>query len=251
MRVNTAKQKMLQGKPAYGFGLGLGSPLVAETLANSGIDFIMLDNQHGSWGPDSTIMALMAMASGSAIPMVRVARNDFTMIGRLLDEGALGIVVPMVHTPADAKAAADACRFPPTGTRSWGWASAARYGDDYSDQINEQVFVAIQLESIDAVNNAEAIMATPGIDGCWAGPGDLALSMGIHPGNAANDDRHARALERVVQACRNTGKIPGLATTGPEDAMRRAAQGFQYLTAGGDAGFILAGARAAVKTLGL
>jgi len=251
MRVNTAKQKMLQGKPAYGFGLGLGSPLVAETLANSGIDFIMLDNQHGSWGPDSTIMALMAMANGSAIPMVRVARNDFTMIGRLLDEGALGIVVPMVHTPADAKAAADACRFPPTGTRSWGWASAARYGDDYSDQINEQVFVAIQLESIDAVNNAEAIMATPGIDGCWAGPGDLALSMGIHPGNAANDDRHARALERVVQACRNTGKIPGLATTGPEDAMRRAAQGFQYLTAGGDAGFILAGARAAVKTLGL
>jgi 4-hydroxy-2-oxoheptanedioate aldolase len=250
MRTNTAKQKMIEGQPAFGYGLSLGSPIAAEALAHSGIDFILLDNQHGTFGPDSTIACLMAMASGSAIPMARVARNDYTMIGRLLDEGALGIVVPMVHTAEDAQAAASACRYPPQGMRSWGWGRAARYGDDYPDRINEEFFLAVQLESIQAVENAEAIMATPGVDGCWAGPGDLALSMGIDPRNAPNDDRHARALERIVEACRNTGKIPGLSCNDPEEMARRAAQGFQFLTGGGDLPFILSGAAAGLKTLG-
>lgn len=249
MRANTAKTQMAQGKPAFGYSLGLGSPLAAEALAQSGIDFILLDNQHGSFGPDSTIACLLAMAAGSAVPMARVARNDYTLIGRLLDEGALGIVIPMVHTVEDARAAADACRLPPVGNRSWGWGRAARYGDDYPDRINDEVFVAVQLESIRAVENAEAILSVPGVDGCWAGPADLALSMGIHPGRAGDDDRHAQALERVVQACRNTGKVAGLACGSPEEMVRRAAQGFQFLTGGSDMGFILQGAAAGLATL--
>lgn len=251
MRTNTAKQKMREGKPAFGYSLALGSPLAAEALASTGIDFILLDNQHGSFGPDSTIACFMAMAGGTAIPMARVARNDYTMIGRLLDEGAMGIVVPMVHTVAEARAAADACRYPPVGSRSWGWGRAARYGDDYSEAINDEFFLAVQLESAQAVENAEAILSTPGVDGCWVGPADLALSMGIHPRNAARDDRHARALERVVAACRNTGTIPGLSCSSPEEMVRRAAQGFQFLTGGGDLSFMLHGAAAGLRTLGL
>src|SRR4051812_20690750 len=87
MRINTAKQKMLQGKPAFGYGLGLGTIVAAEALAHCGIDFLLLDRQHGSWGDDQAIAALVAMHSGTAIPMARVARNDYTLIGRLLDEG--------------------------------------------------------------------------------------------------------------------------------------------------------------------
>ena len=138
-KINTAKQMMLQGKPAFGYSLGLGSPAAAEILSTSGIDFLLLDRQHGSWGDESTIAALIAMSAGTAVPMARVARNDYTLIGRLLDEGMLGIVVPMVHTPEDAKAAADACRFPPIGTRSWGWGRARAHGADYSDWIDEQL----------------------------------------------------------------------------------------------------------------
>ena len=251
MRVNTAKQKMLQGKPAFGFSLGLGSPLVAEALSRTGIDFLQIDNQHGSYGPDSTLAALIAMEGGTATPIARVARNDYTMIGRLLDEGMLGIVVPMVHTVEDAKAAAAACRFPPVGTRSWGWSHASIYGNDYPDWINDQIFLAVQIESAQAVENAEAIMAVPGVDGCWLGPSDLALSMGIHPRNRANDERHQRAVERVLQACRNTGKAPGYAADGPEEAVRLAQRGWQYLTSGSDSGFLLGGAQAGLKTLGL
>lgn len=249
MKQNTAKAQMLTGRPAYGVGLALGSPLAAELLAQTGLDFILLDRQHGSWGEDSTIAGLAAMRSGPAAPMARVARNDYTLIGRLLDEGVLGIVVPMVHTAAEAKQAADACRFPPTGTRSWGWGRARAYGDDYADWIDEQLFVAVQIESAQAVENAEAIMATPGVDGCWLGPTDLALSLGFHPSELDHRDEHMRALEQVVVACRNTGKIPGIAGRSPQDALQRAQMGFQFITVGSDVGYLLDGAAAAMKEL--
>ena len=252
MRIgNTAKRRMEQGLPAFGYALGLGSPLAAGALAHCGIDFLLLDTQHGSFGPDSTIASLMAMAAGTATPMARVARNDYTLIGRLLDEGALGIIVPLVNTREEAQAVADACLLPPRGRRSYGWGRARVYGSDYPDRINDELFVAVQLESIQAVENAEAILSVPGIDGCWIGPADLALSLGIDPRRAAEDDRHARAIERVVEACRNTGKIAGFASYGPEDALRRAEQGFLFLTAGSDIGFMLGGATAGVRTLGL
>jgi 4-hydroxy-2-oxoheptanedioate aldolase len=251
MLLNAAKRKMLAGQPAYGYSLGLGSPLAAELLARCGIDFLLLETQHGSWGHDSAIAALVAMNGGSASPMARVAKNDYFLIGKLLDQGAMGIVVPMVDTPEQAKQVADACRLPPLGRRSWGVGRARAHGDDYADWIEEQLFVAVQIESSTSVDNAEAIMATPGIDGCWAGPADLALSMGIHPRDAGKDDRHARALERIVKACRDTGKIAGLACPTAEEARKRADQGFQFLTAGGDAGFLLGGARAGLSVLGL
>lgn len=249
MRINTAKQTMQRGEPAFGYQVSLGSPQVAESLAHCGIDFLMLDTQHGSWGPESTILALAAVSGGSAVPMARVAYNNFTMIGRLLDEGILGIIVPMVDTAEQALAAASACRFPPVGTRSWGWGRARAYGDDYPDWINDQLFVSVQIESALAVKNAEAIMAVPGIDGCWVGPADLALSMGFPFKEAPKREEHARAVERVVQACRNTGKIPGFAAISPEAALARVEQGFLFLTAGIDVEILLGGARAGVSTL--
>jgi 4-hydroxy-2-oxoheptanedioate aldolase len=249
LRINTAKQKMLRGEPAFGYALSLGSAVAAEAMARSGIDWLMIDNQHGSWGPDSTIAALIAMEGGSATPMARVARNDYTMIGRLLDEGMLGIVVPMVHTVEDARAAAAACRFPPRGSRSWGWGRASAMGSDYPTWIDDQVFVAVQIESAQAVENAEAIMAVPGVDGCWMGPGDLAFSMGIHPRDQAQHEGHRRAIERVVEACRNAGKIAGFASDTPQQALDRWKQGFQFLTSGGDVGFMLGGAVAGVTAL--
>ncbi len=249
MKINTAKQKMLRGEPAFGWSLGSGSPVVAEVLAHTGIDFVMIDNQHGSWGPDSTIAALMAINAGTATPMARVARNDYTMIGRLLDEGMLGIVVPMVHTREDAQAAADAVRFPPHGQRSWGWGRAARYGPDYGEAVDEQIFLAVQIESAQAVENAEAILSVPGVDGCWIGPSDLSFSLGLHPRVAQTDEQVLRAVDRVLEACNNTGKIAGFAYFSTEDARQRADRGFRFLTAGGDVGFLLSGARNALQIL--
>jgi 4-hydroxy-2-oxoheptanedioate aldolase len=249
MKLNTAKQTMLDGKPAFGFSVALGSPLSVEILSDSGVDFILLDRQHGSWGDDSTIAGLIAMRGGNAIPMARVLKNEFSLIGRLLDEGMMGIIVPMVNTAEDAKAVADACHFPPVGQRSWGWGRARVYGSDYSDEISDQLFVAVQIETAQAVENAEAILATPGVDGCWLGPSDLALSLGIHPSKMDEREEHARALEKVLKACENTGKIPGIAGRSVADGVQRAGLGFQFITAGSDAGFVIAGADEALKTL--
>jgi 4-hydroxy-2-oxoheptanedioate aldolase len=251
VQINQTKKKLLAGQPAFGYELALGSSLVAEALARTGIDFLQIDNQHGDWGPDSTIAALMGIEGGGATPVARVARNDYTMVGRLLDSGVMGLVFPMVHTAEDAKAAADATRFPPTGTRSCGWGRVARNDPDYWDWIDEQVFVAVQIESITAVENAEAILSTPGVDGCWVGPSDLAYSMGIHPKDRNTRDDHARAIERVLEACKNTGTFPGYAAASPEEALSRAKEGFQFLTAGSDAGFLIGGGIAGVKQLGL
>ncbi|MGH2548595.1 MAG: HpcH/HpaI aldolase family protein [Thermomicrobiales bacterium] len=247
--VNEAKKKMLAGEPAFGYSLGYGSPLVAEALAGTGIDFILLDGQHGSFGADSTIASVMAMRAGGAAPMARVTRNDYSMIGRMLDEGVLGIVIPMVDTAADAKAAADACRFPPIGTRSWGWGRAMTYGNDYADWIDEEVFVAVQIESKLAVENAEAILSTPGVDGCWMGPGDLSLSYGFRPGTPEAEEPLNRAIETVLAACRNTGTVPGYAGGSPAQGKQLAERGFRYVTAGSDIGFILSGAADGLKLL--
>jgi 4-hydroxy-2-oxoheptanedioate aldolase len=249
VKLNGAKAKLMAGQPAFGYALELGSPTAAEALATTGVDFILLDTQHGSFGADAIIASLTAVTAGGGIPMARVARNDYTLIGRLLDDGALGIVVPMVETAEQARLAAEACRFPPRGSRSWGWGRAGRYGDDYGEQIDEQVFVAVQIESVTAVEHAEAILATPGVDGCWVGPGDLAVSMGIRPAEADDHRNHQRAVERVLTACRNTGKVPGFAAWSPEEARARADQGFRFLTAGSDLEFMLAGARTGVKRL--
>jgi 4-hydroxy-2-oxoheptanedioate aldolase len=253
VRSNTALQKMRAGKAAFGYALALGSPIAAEALAATGPDFILLDGQHGSFGMagESVSHTLMGIAATSAVPMARVARNDFTLLGKLLDEGALGIVVPMVHTAEDAKSAAGACRFPPHGKRSWGWSRAGAYSIDYPDWIDDQLFLAVQIESAQAVDNAEAILATTGIDGCWVGPADLALSMGIHPRNMFQEERHARMLERILTACHNTGKIAGFACGSPEQAVSFAEGGWQFLTAGSDAGFMLEGARRGIRTMGL
>ena len=115
--------------------------------------------------------------------------------------------------------------------------------------MDDEIFVAVQIESIQAVDQAEAIMSVPGIDGCWIGPADLALSMGIHPDHKYENDDHARALERVLVACRNTGKAAGIASVSVEEALQRAQEGFRFLTAGSDLSFLLDGAVAGVKEL--
>src|SRR5437762_12100620 len=109
--VNTAKRKMLAGDPAIGVGIGLGSPLAAELLSRAGFDWVLVDNQHGPWDDDSTAIAFRYICFGSAMPMARVHQNDFYAIGRLLDRGAMGIVVPLVNSVDEACAAAAAVRY--------------------------------------------------------------------------------------------------------------------------------------------
>jgi len=249
MKLNTTKQKLVRGDAAFGYSAKLASSFACELLSRSGVDFVQIDGQHSAWGSDSIISGIVAVCAGPATPFARVLGNNFSMIGQLLDAGVLGIVVPMVDTVEEARAAASACRYPPVGERSFGWGRAFAYGDDYPDWSNDQLFVAVQIESAQAVENAEQILAVPGVDGCVVGPQDLALSLGFHPREIPKRDEHARALERVVQACRNTGKIPGIDIGAPDTAAQRVAQGFRCIVMGNDARFVTSGAIAGLKNV--
>ena len=137
MTVNKAKQRMLEGKPAIGGEVALGSPLSAELISPLGFDFVLVDTQHGVWADESAMLAFRAIGLGTAVPMARVRRNNFGLIGRLLDMGCMGIVVPMVNNAEEAEAAVFATRYPPRGGRSIGNFGTGFLGDDYDVEIVE------------------------------------------------------------------------------------------------------------------
>ena len=250
MAINKAKDRMLEGEPAFGAEVGLGSALSAELISPMGFDFILVDNQHGAWDDNGSMVAFRSIALGSATPMARVRRNEFGAIGRLLDRGAMGIVVPMVNSVAEAEAAADAVRYPPIGGRSGGAFGTGFLGEGYMRWANDEIFLAVQIETVAAAEVAEEIMSVEGIDGCWVGPGDLSMSMGVDLSDPAGWQAHDDLIVEVFEATKRAGKIPGIWTGSASEALRRAGQGGLFLTAGGDGPWIADGARRTLEELG-
>jgi 4-hydroxy-2-oxoheptanedioate aldolase len=227
MFVNRVKQMMLAGRPALGAVCQLGSPIAAETLALAGSDFVLVDGQHGAWEPASITAALRGIYAAGSVPMARVQKNDFAAIGALLDQGALGIVVPLVNSAGDAQRAVYATRYPPAGGRSLGPFGCWLYGRDYLEWANDQIFLAVQIESKEAVEQVDEILSVEGVDGCWIGPSDLAASMGLDLRQPDDVRRHEQAIFQVLQACKRLGKVPGIAS-GPME--RILAEGYLFVT---------------------
>jgi 4-hydroxy-2-oxoheptanedioate aldolase len=246
MAINKAKQRMLEGKAAIGAEISLGSPLATEFLSQMDFDFFMVDAQHGPWNDDNIMQAIRCISLGNATPMARVEQNDFGAIGRLLDRGALGIIVPMVNSVEEAEAAAFAMRYPPVGGRSGGPFGVGFHGGDYMSWSDDEVFLAVMIESRQAVERCEQIMAVEGVDGCWVGPNDLALSMGTEIGTP----EHTEAIESVIEACRKTGKFPGISLGDTEVASRWIERGMLFVTVGDDGSWMLEGAQAALRAFG-
>jgi 4-hydroxy-2-oxoheptanedioate aldolase len=240
---------MRQGQAALGAGMGLGSILAAETLSQAGYDFLLLDYQHGAWDDQTIMLAIRAVLLGRAVPMVRVQQNDYYTIGRSLDRGAMGIIVPMVNSAEEARAAARAVRYPPVGGRSMGPFATSILGGDYVQRINDEVFLAVQIESQTAAEHAEEILAVEGVDGCWIGPADLGLSMGVDLATPAGRQAHEAAILGVLAACRKTGKIPGIAGN-PATAKYWLDKGFLFVTVAVDAVLLSSGAAENLKSLG-
>ena len=250
MAVNKAKQRMLEGKPAIGAEVGLGSPLSAELISPLGFDYVLVDNQHGAWADQSSMHAFRSISLGTAVPMARVRRNDFGLIGRLLDMGCMGIVVPMVNNAEEAEAAVFATRYPPLGGRSIGPFGTGFLGDDYDDWANDQIFLAVQIETDEGARNAEEIMAVEGIDGCWIGPGDLSRYMGLDLNTSEGREVHTTTIRSIIAACHRTGKIPGISTQSAEVAQRWIDEGCLFVVAGVDTVWVVEKARETLQALG-
>jgi 4-hydroxy-2-oxoheptanedioate aldolase len=181
--------------------------------------------------------------------MARVAWNDPQLIKRLLDGGAMGLVVPMVCSVEEAQAAVKAMKYPPEGIRSAGGGRATVYGADYMQWANDEVAVIVMIEHIEAVKKARDILSVPGVDGCFIGPGDLSWSMGLR-GKLPNAD-HEAAIQEVLKAGKAVGTPVGLHCYSAEAVNTRIEQGFQFLAMASEAAYMRNAIAAAFKTLKL
>jgi 4-hydroxy-2-oxoheptanedioate aldolase len=225
---------------ALGAWVMLREPLIALAASNAGYDYVCLDLQHGAIGHDDLLGMLQVMPIVGATPLVRVPWNEPWLIGRALDAGALGVIVPMVNTAAEAARAATACRYAPRGSRSIGpIAASARYGADYATWADERVLCIVMIETAEAVANLDEILAVPGIDAVYVGPSDLSLTLGLPPAADHTDPRFVDALSTIVAACRRHGVVPGVHASSSLAAGREAA-GFRMITVGFDQGPIVA-----------
>lgn len=233
-----------RGGTALGGWLFLREPLVAEAAALSGYDYVCVDMQHGLASYTDAVAMVQALARTAATPIVRVPWNEPSMIGRVLDAGALGVIIPMVNTAEDAARAVSACRYAPTGTRSIGPIGAmVRHGMGYIGWANERVACLPMIETAEAVANLDEILAVPGIDAIYVGPADLSLTLGLPPLMDNKDRRFQNALVTILEACRRHGVVAGIQASAAL-AETRAAQGFQMITVGYDHMPVVAALRA-------
>lgn len=218
------------------------SSITAEALATIGFDYVGVDMQHGAISYSDAVPMLQAIAGQGAAPIVRVMANDLAIIGKALDAGAVGIVVPLVSSPEEAAKAVAACRYPPLGARSYGpiRASVAFRSRETTDL--EQVVCAVMIETLEGLARVDQIAATAGLDVIYVGPADLALSLGLPPAYELDDERHEEALRSIRLACKQRGIVAGIHCDGGEMAARRLEQGFQMVTLVNDVALVKSGA---------
>jgi len=235
------------GRAASNGWLTLPHVMVAEAMAAQGWDAITLDMHHGFIDHADLIPLIGVIGGAGKAVLVRTPWNDPGAIYRILDAGALGVICPMINTAAEAETLVKAVKYPPLGNRSFGpIRPLIREGTAYVAAANDACLALAQIETRQALANLDAILATPGLDGVYVGPSDLAFDLGHAPHfDTANEDLLA-IFRDVAARARSHGKIAGMHNATPDYARRMADMGFHLVTFGSDIGFVLAGGQAAM-----
>lgn len=244
MRPNTVKQKWREGKAAIGGWLQIGNSYTAEIMAHQGFDWLCIDTQHGAIDFSTALPMLQAISNTPTMPFVRVPWNEPSIIMKYLDAGAYGIIVPMIETKEDAEAAVWAMRYPPAGMRSSGPFRATLYaGTDYQDHANEELLLAVMIETPKALENLDDIAAVTGIDVLYIGPSDLSQALGLGPRYNADNPKHAETVTRIREVCERHGVIPGVHTNGNVLTNRYIKEGFKMVMLTTDSAGMISGAQ--------
>ena len=239
--INSALQQWRNGKASLGIWSNLPDIHLAEMLGRTGADWICFDLQHGLMDYGDLTRLLPAVCGLPVTPLVRVAANQPDQIGKVLDVGAEGVIVPMVSTVEEAQRAVAACYYPPLGQRSCGpMRPAMLEGFNYLETANEQVACVVMIETEEGLRNVDAIAAVDGVDGLFVGPMDLCYGLGLPPGDF-NNSRFREAVESIVAACRKHGRAVGMFGYSPEMARESLASGFHFASAGSDISFFRTG----------
>jgi 4-hydroxy-2-oxoheptanedioate aldolase len=246
---NSLKQAMTEGRLLRGLWLSLGSETVTDIAGRAGFDWCLVDGEHGPWDATHIRRQLMVLAGTGTPAVVRVPVNADWVLKQALDIGAQTVMVPMVHSVAEARAAVAACRYPPQGVRGNGGATmrAGGYGaiPDYAATANDQICVIVQAESRAALADLAGIAAIEGVDCVFIGPADLAADMGLRDdmGNPALWAEIHRAIGVITAA----GKVAGIIVP-PGMAAEMVTAGVRFLGLGADSNILTEGLRQLART---
>jgi 2-keto-3-deoxy-L-rhamnonate aldolase RhmA len=248
--MNNLKLKLENGGLVVGTMISeIRNPNLAYMLAQCGFDFFIIDNEHGSYSPE-TISNMIAAARGAdVLTIVRIPEIRRETILKPLDCGAAGLLVPQVNTALQAKEIMTHAKYPPLGNRGVALSRAHSLyarpkADQYLVQANEATFMAVQAESPEAIRNLESIAATPGVDAIFVGPADLSVSLGI-PGQVTHPDE-VQAIDRVVAVCQAHGITPGIHMSNLEMLSAWIEKGMRFVTFSSDVDLL---ARSATDSL--
>ena len=236
MATNPIREIWAGDRPAFGLWSVMPGTIGAEILAKAGADYVCVDQQHGVIDYGSMAPMFQAIRAGGAAPITRVLSNDPFLIMKALDAGSWGVIVPLVNSAEDAAGAVSACRYPPQGMRSFGPVLAADViGSRDPEELGGKVVCLVMVETREALERVGEIAATPGLDGVYIGPSDLALSLGLPPTLEIMEGEHAEAVERIREACHRNGIAAGIHSPSGEWARRHAQAGFDLITVASDA----------------
>ena len=229
--MNPIREFLDGGRATIGSWYGIRCNLIAERYGAVGFDWVIVDLQHGTASWDGLLSILQSLQLGGTRSLVRVTGHDPAEIGRALDIGAIGVVVPLVSTPEQARLVADATRYPPHGTRSVGLARNTLG----SDVLNHDPFCVVMIETVEGMRNLDAIAATRGVDCVLLGGADLAASMGLPAEQVfapLPPPPIVEAMEHVVAACARHGKIAGNAAVDAADVSVLLGRGIRFIPIG-------------------
>src|SRR5262245_28669045 len=251
MRPNPVKQALKNGQPSVGTWLSLGSIVASRFMARAGFAWLTVDIEHSLVDWETACHMFAAIAEAGCVPLARVPSNRHDHIKRVLDNGAFGIVVPMVNSREEALAAVAAAKYPPVGTRSVGgsvhYLNFGATASDYFARANDEILVILQCEHIQAVRDADEIFSVPGIDAIFVGPNDLAASMRGPKGEPPTAEATAAAMKTILETCRKHKVAAGVHCFSGAEAVARIEEGWQFLAIGSELRMMLDGAATALK----
>lgn len=244
------KERLKGGRPALGCLVNMASPIATEIVARAGYDCVMIDLEHGPGDFLNATAQMQAVSGLACAPLIRVPENAPVELKRALDAGPAGVMVPMVASADEARAAVSACRYPPRGVRGVAHtiARASGYGTDlkrYMARSEDELLIICQIESPEAVDNAAAIAATDGVDMVFVGPMDLSASAGHF--NEPDHEAVDALMARVEAAAREAGTLLGALATPGRPAAALFERGFDLVLDAVDVALLRDAARANVE----
>lgn len=235
--MRTLKENLKNNRLTIGSWLTIGHSVSAEIMTTCGFEWLTIDTEHSAIDIDQSQHLIQIIGMAGVTPLVRVGENNLTLIKRVMDAGAHGVIVPMIKDQADALRAVRAVRYPPYGERSVGLARAQGYGfafDNYKKWLQKESVVIVQIEHFEAINNLEEILSVDGVDGSMIGPYDLSGSFG-YPGEFDRPEVR-KALRHYEDVCKKLKKPMGfhIVKPDPKTVIHYEEKGYVFLAVGVD-----------------